>query len=186
MPQNLNWNQRFALIEHFKLNDKEVCNLFGVTGPELDTARKLRKESGLFEPDKTMDFKHYELLIKSKRKQTITAPEEKKTVVITKETITKPKPAEPPKPKVKEENSGKKRGRKTHKIKDAYEAIPREPVPVDEFMLDYNVSLSVLRRHKNFDHIPETGQVNVRKIFLQDCDEQKTLCIWREERRGGT
>ncbi len=145
--ENLNWNQRFALIEGFDLADDETITMLKVNPKELKMAKRLRKESGLFDSDPYIDLEMFRPLLEAIRG------------------TDKPKPAA-------------KRGRKTHKIKDAYEAIPYDKVPVEEFMKEHDVSLSVLRRHKHFDHKPELGKVNVRKYELVHGGE-KILCIWR-------
>ena len=167
MMQNLSWNQRFAIIDHFELNDQQACAAFGITEPELSMAQKLRESANLWEPDTSLDFSRYEELIKVVKPEAL-KPSKSATQKPKNDTTEKANEATP------------RRGRKTHKIKDAYEAVPFEPVPVDEFRKQYDVSLSVLRRHKDFDHLKEKGQVNVRKTYLNRNDEEKVLCIWRE------
>lgn len=157
--QELNWNQRFGIIEHFGLTDEQACTFFAMPPNELQAARKLQEEAHLFKPDYNINFSVYEArarLIKG-------APD------------TTEKPINVPK---------RKRGRDTHKVRDAYDAIPREKVPVEEFRKKHGVSLSVLRRHKHFDHIKEQGQVRVRLAKLNQTDTERTLCIWREEPEG--
>lgn len=161
--QELNWNQRFGIIEHFGLTPEQACEFFSIPHNELEAARKLQEEAHLFKPDFNINFKVYEA--RAEKVKRISDTTEKPIISTTEKPITAPQ---------------KKRGRNTHKIKDAYEAIPREKVPVEEFRKEYGVSLSVLRRHKHFDHIKEQGQVRVRLAKLNQKDEERTLCIWRE------
>ena len=152
--EELTWNEVFAIAEHFDVSDVEVCIKLKIDISMCMVARNLQETSSLFQPTIDMDFKKYSALFP--------APKAKKDTT------------------ENADDGPAKRGRKTRKIKDAYEAIPRDYIPVDGFIEQYGVSLSVLRRHKHFDHIPETGQVNVRKKALVHGGE-KVLCIWRDQ-----
>lgn len=159
----LTWNQIFAIVEHFDTTDEEVCERFKLSIKEFEIARSLQKEEGLFQPDADIDFSLYNNIFPQKG---LFDAEEAKT----------------PTSETENGDTPLKRGRKTRKIKDAYEALTSEKIPIDDFIKTHGVSLSVLRRHKNFDHIPETGQVNVRKISLVKNGE-RILCIWREPKK---
>lgn len=174
---NLSWNDRFPILEHYDLTDQEICQFFDVTLVELEAARTLREQNNYFQPTSIdpLMFKDYVKLFRAGEDP---APVLKKKKVAPKKEAT-PTAKKKATPKAKKATGDGKRGRKTHKIKDAYEAIPYEKVPVEEFMEKHNVSLSVLRRHSHFDHIPEKGKVRVRKSELVK-GEEKVLCIWRE------
>ncbi len=160
MPE-LTWNQRFAIIDYFNPSDEDICKVFNISQEELQSARELRSQ-GFFDPDSgNIEVKEYSKDFKVPIKEEA------------------PKPIDPTAEKaIKPPTQKAKRGPKGTKIKIAYEAIPSEPTPVDEFMKKYNVSLSVLRRHSHFDHIPETGKVTVRKRTVEG-REEKVLCVWR-------
>ena len=160
---NINWNSVFAIKKHYNVSDEEICAKLGIPPNQLKIAKDMYENSGLFQTNDEIDLARYDALFKKPQKAK--TPTTQKTSNPTTE-----KPKDPP----------RKRGRKTTKIKDAYEAIPREPMLVSEFMEQHGVSLSVLRRHRDFDHIPETGKVNVRKYLLEGASE-KELCIWRAQ-----
>jgi hypothetical protein len=166
----LNWNQRFAIIDYFNPSDEDICKVFDVTQRELNVARDLRQQ-GMFKPEPdAVNTEAYATQFSQETNIAIT-PKAK--------TDTTPKTKSSPIPKKK---VPAKRGRKTHKVKDAYEAMTDVPMPVDEFMKKHNVSLSVLRRHAKFDHIPETGKVNVRKHKIEiNGIVENVLCVWREK-----
>ena len=166
MKEKMSWNLRFALIDHFALSDQRTCEVLNVTLDELKTARFLREKNGYFTPEKNVDFSQYEHLVNPPATQEANND-------------TTPKPNNDTTPKPTATTTGRKRGRPGDKIKKAYAAITDRKVPVEEFMAEHDVSLSVLRRHRDFDHQKETGQVNVKKVKLNDTDKEKTLCIWR-------
>jgi len=153
-----NWNELFVIMDGLELTNEEAQKMFGPI-ERLEEAQKLRKDSGIFEPSdldrQFVDLEHYRPLIEK-----IRGPKDEEVV--------------------KKQLPSQKRGRKTHKIRDAYEAIPYEHAPVEVFRKAHNVSVSVLRRHKHFDHAPELGKVNVRLYPLHGNDKEKVLCIWRD------
>lgn len=159
---NINWNQLFVIMDELELTNEEAQQMFGPI-PRLEKAQELRINSGIFEPS-DLDRESVDL--------------EPHRITIAKIRGTQDEKAEQERPPAK-------RGRKTRKIKDAYEDIPYEPVPVAQFREAHSVSLSVLRRHRNFDHRPELGKVNVRLHYLNEGDKEKTLCIWREKPKDG-
>lgn len=172
--KTMSWNDRFALIDHYKPNDDAACSAFGVTQDELKTAREMRS-AGAFTATPDIDVKSYANLFSAaapaaassttKTSRRGGATRTKKT------TTTKGKPATATK-KTKEP---KKRGRKGDKIATAFAAIPTDPTPVEDFASDHGVSIAVLRQSKRFDKSPELGAVRVKKD-----KETKTLMIWRE------
>ncbi len=178
--KDLSWNDRFAIIDHFKLEDGPACLLLMVSPHELRLAKGLRKDSGLFDPSTDIDFSQYETQVKLAN-DAFDLPENMVPSVFTTE---EPKDAPTYEPKDEEPETptpAKRRGRKTRKIKDAFDAIPYEPTPVEQFRTAHGISVSVLRRHKHFDHRPELGKVNCRLYRLHKDDTEKVLCIWRSK-----
>lgn len=160
---NLNWNQRFALIDHYKPTDAQICTAFDVEQKELDTARSLRN-AGQFIASSNLDVESYSSLF--------AAPTPTVTSVAT------PK-SDAPLTATKAIKVPKKRGRKGDKIKNAFAAIPTDATPAEDFAVNHGVSLTVLRQGKRFDPQPGTGKVHVKKV-AQDSGE-KVLCIWRDK-----
>jgi len=178
MPEK-NWNEVFALQEHYNLTDKQICFGLNLNDELFAAAAILRKEKGYFAPDGTIDFALWDEWAEGLthvQDNSVIIEEDDVTIVENPEPVEKPKTPTTQKAK----NPTAPKAKRGHKIKDAYEAIPAEKVPVEEFRARFDVSLSVLRRHKHFDHIPETGQVRVKKVKLPG-DSEKTLCIWREK-----
>jgi hypothetical protein len=168
----LNWNQRFAIIDHYKPSDAQICSAFGVQQNELDVARQLRS-AGQFAPASDVDVSSYATMfaagastVAPARKQTTTAVS--KPIVLDGKPITATK-------KVKEPA---KRGRKGDKIKNAFAAIPAAATPAEKFAEDHGVSLTVLRQSKRFDPTGSVGKVHVKKVA--QADGNKVLCIWRD------
>lgn len=163
--KSLSWNDRFALIDHFQPTDQMICETFGITYDELDTARSLRS-TGTFTPSVNLDVESYKGLFKpSSTNIEPSVPTPRKDVNVT--TNEKPLTAS------KKNNPPKKRGRKGNKIQKAFEAVTETPVPAEDFAKEHNVSLSVLRQNKRFD---KTGlaPIRVKKI-------EGKLMIWRDE-----
>ena len=169
--KTLSWNDRFALMDHFKPSDEIAMRVFGVTADELETAKELR-QAGTFIPTPDLDVDSYSSLFvegsNSETTTTTTSHTKPKTATSTKDTTQPPASAT-------SHTTPKKRGRKGNKIATAFKSIPNTPVPVESFMKEYNVSLAVLRQSKRFDVAPELGQVRVRKD-----KETNMLMIWRE------
>lgn len=79
----------------------------------------------------------------------------------------------------KPSKTSKKRGRKTTAVHRAFENIPNEPVPAEQFAKDNDISLNVLRQTKRFDPFQkELGNVIVKQQKVDD--NQKMLMVWRE------
>jgi len=191
MIEDLEWNDRFAIITHYDLNEQEACNVLNVDAEKLRAATRMHK-MGYFTTEPTVDFLLFADKIKKMRNDApskiqipdvpdvVRVPEIPETVRVPEGTATpKPKDSTTQNPKDHTTPKAKKRGRPGDKIKKAYAAVTAEKVPVDEFREQHNVSLSVLRRHKDFDHLKETGKINVKKVVLPG-DTEKTLCIWRD------
>lgn len=69
----------------------------------------------------------------------------------------------------------KQRGRKGDKVKNAFTAIPAEPVSIDMFTQEHGVSVHCLKQSKRFDTTGLPGKVHVKK----DKTTGMTM-IWRE------
>ena len=172
--KSLSWNDRLAIIEHFKPSDEKVVEVMGVTQDELDTARDL-KGSGVMVPTPDLDLDSYSTMFGGKATSTVkpTTASKATAVTSTKKTPTAKGAAQTATKPVK---IPKKRGRKGDKISVAFGAIPTTAVPAEKFATDNNVSLAVLRQSKRFDTAPQLGNVRVKKDKVS-----KTLMIWRDE-----
>lgn len=159
--KTLTWNDRFALIDHFKPSDDQACTAFGVTDKELSAARGMLA-AGALTPTQNIDAKSYSKLFNT-GSTTISKPSTTSTSV---------KPATA----TKSIKVPKKRGRKGDKIITAFKAIPSAPTSVDTFAKDNNVSVAVLRQSKRFDKSGVSGQVRVKKD-----KGSNTLMIWRDQ-----
>ncbi len=171
--KTLNWNDRFALIDHFKPSDADACTALSVTAEELKTARGMLA-AGTFTPTPDLDYSAYEKLFASTASA---APAADKSAAKTtrRSGSTSTSKSDKPQTATKVTPAPKKRGRKGTKIAEAFAAIPTTPTPVDAFATSHGVSLAVLRQSKRFDKSPELGAVRVKKD-----KESKTLMIWRE------
>jgi len=157
--EELDLGVQLALIDHFKINDTDAAGLFGNTPAELQTARELAA-AGTITIATDLDFSQYEGALGVKKSGTKT-----NTSTSTERPVTATKP----------EKVAKKRGRKGDNIKNAFAAIPTEPVDAETFIAEHNISLAVLRQAKRFDQSGLTGRVHVRKN-----KETGTLSVWRE------
>ena len=176
--KSLSWNDRLAIIEHFKPSDEQVVATMGVTQDELDTARDL-KGSGIMVPTPDLDLDSYSTMfggsktVTSVVKPSTATPSKGTTVTSTKKTPATKGSAQTATKPVK---VAKKRGRKGDNITTAFTAIPRTAVPALQFATDNKISLAVLRQSKRFDTAPNLGSVRV-KIDKTT----KTLMVWRDE-----
>jgi hypothetical protein len=166
---NLSWNDRLALLNHFKPSEEVACKVFDVTPGELKTARQL-EAAKTFQATKNIDTAKYANLFSEGNVMTTTQTQQPTATSFTKpETATKRVVAAP-----------KKRGRKGDKIQHALLAVPSKPMPVSDFITKHGVSLAVLRQAKRFvaaygdDFAKKVGTVNVR----QD-KTTKELMIWK-------
>jgi len=174
--KTLNWNDRFALLDHFAPSDTKACSIFGVSQTELETARSM-KQAGAFRSSSDMDVESYSKMFSASKKtdakaktgSTSTTKSRKPGYVAISISDTKPESA------TKSQKVLKKRGRKGDKISKAFSNIPQTPTPVSKFVNDNEISLAVLRQSKRFDTNPELGAVHVKKDKTLD-----TLMIWRD------
>lgn len=166
--KSMSWNDRFALLDHYVPDDDTACQVFGVSQGELDTARDMRK-TGAFTATPGIDVESYSNMFTSEP----AAPKthRKGGATSTKRATTSEKPMTA----TKKVHELKKRGRKGDKIITAFQSIPEQPIPAEQFATDHGVSLAVLRQSKRFDRCPERGTIHVKKDR-----ETKTLMIWRD------
>ncbi len=68
----------------------------------------------------------------------------------------------------------KKPGRKSTKIRDAYDAITNEPQSLNDLLTKFDVSMGAMKQHKRFDPFPERGKIHTKTIA-------KVTMIWREK-----
>jgi hypothetical protein len=188
--KSLSWNDRLALIDHYKPSDEQICSVFGLTQEELTVAREMRT-NGTFTPSTNLDVASYNKMFTTESVKPIASldtgitttskPSVKKAPKVKTATKTATKTSgvtstQKPQTATKKVPEPKKRGRKGTKILDAFQAVPETPTPVDAFMQNYEVSLPVLRQASRFDKSGLTGRVRVKKD-----KDSKTLMIWREE-----
>jgi hypothetical protein len=161
---NLSWSDRFALIDHYKPTDEQVCATFGLSQDELDTARVMAS-AGAFRANANFDFSRYP--------NVFTAP--LMTNPTTASSFQKPESASK-RPKVPQ-----KRGRKGDKIITAFQAVPTTQVPIDDFIQEHGVSLAVLRQSKRFlGKLDQEMAAKIGKINVRQDKATKRLMIWRE------
>ena len=176
--KTLGWNDRFALIDHYKPSDEQACTAFGVTPDELKTARDMRA-AGAFTATPGIDVDSYASLFAAPAAPETAAPSTKSTKRrggATKTTKTAPTTdGDKPATATKKTKVPRKRGRKGDKIANAFRAIPTDPTPVAAFATTHGVSVAVLRQSKRFDKSTDLGSVKVKKD-----KETKELMIWRE------
>lgn len=141
----LTWNDRFALIDKFKPNDNTILLVFGVTNPELNAARNLRMV-GTLVPAKNLDYASYASSFSPKQQDVNNMTTEQNQ--LSPQTATR---------KVL------KRGRKGNNISTAFDNIPVDPTNAEQFAVEYNVSMAVLRQSKRFDPYSERGPIQVKK-----------------------
>jgi len=146
---SLSWGQRFALINAYHPSDVDACKALGVTTQELSTARSLVAK-GVFQVDSTMNVEPYGVLFGR-------VSSGKSGVDVT-------------------TSGAKKRGRKGDKISACFSNIPTQPMPADELIEKYGISLPVLRQFKRFDKTGLPGEVNVKKDKTTG-----VLMVWRSE-----
>lgn len=166
----INWPERFALIKHYSPSDEQVCQAFGLSQDELDTARQLQ-QAGTFGISSNVDVAQYANVFSGAQVTNGTASVKAKGAA----SFSRPETAS------KKVKVAQKRGRKGDKIARALQAVPMTQVPIDSFIAQHGVSLAVLRQAKRFmekmppDQVAAIGTVKVR----QD-KATKKLVIWRE------
>ena len=154
----LGWNEMFALMDHYNMDDATAVKTFGFAADALATAYEL-KAVGTITPSTDIDFSQYDSVLGVKK------PATEATSTSTAKPATATKPTRTP----------KKRGRKGDKIKNAFAAIPVTPINADAFITEHNISMAVLRQAKRFDHTGIVGGVHVRKD-----KESGELVVWRD------
>lgn len=164
--KTLTWNDRLALLNHFKPSDDEACRILGVTQGELNTARNL--EGSMFQVTQNLDYSAYLSVFANGNEKShptsFVRPGGKADTLAPPATASKPTRA------------AKKRGRQGNKIATAFSSIPHEATPVEAYALQHGVSLNALRQSSRFDKSPELGRVRVKKD-----KETNTLMIWRDQ-----
>lgn len=151
----LSWGQRFALVDHYKLDDNRACQEFGVNSKEYEVAKNLRTQN-VYPKDDTFDVTKF---ADHFNPQATPAKAAKKSVT----THVRPDGQAP-----------KKRGRKGDKILKAFRAITSTKVNAEQFAKQHGVSLAVLRQGLRFDKTGIAGKVRVKK-------DNGVLMVWREK-----
>lgn len=164
------WSERFALIEHFKPTDEQVCNAFGLSQDELDTARALL-DAGTLLVKRGMDLSNVENIF--------TAVESE--VGIAQRAATAATRYAMPETASRPVRAPAKRGRKGTKITDALLAVPLVSIPVDDFVAQHGVSIAVLRQSRRFAAgLPDDVRQSFGTVHVRQDKATKRLMIWRE------
>ena len=163
---NLNWPQRFAVIEHFRPTEEQICNAFGISAEEFGVVRQMKATGVFAAPEKTFDAsKHGEVFgVKRVVKGPINTTTHKRVVQ-----------------RVQRANSAPaKRGRQSNKIQTALMQVPDTPVSAEEFSKKHDVSVAVLRQAKRFiEKMSPEDQKAVGTVYVRQDKESKQLMIWR-------
>lgn len=168
------WSERFALIEHFRPTDPQICSAFGLSLDELNTARSLLGAGSLF-VSKKLKLDTYPNIF---TEEAIASP----TISVARTTVgpgaTK---HQMPETAGRRHREPQKRGRKGSKISNALMAVPMERMPVDDFIRQHDVSLAVLRQSRRFiETLPDDVRNSFGTVHVRQDKTSKTLMIWRE------
>ena len=169
--KTLTWNDRFALLNHYKPTDAQAIDAFGVTQEELDTARTLVNMGSFLRPNTSLDVTSYSKLFNTNKDNTMSTQNTKRHSTATTTTVK----TQTPMSATKQVPAPKKRGRKGDKILKAFQSIPTVPASATQFAESHGVSIAVLRQSKRFDQTSDLGAVKVKKDKAT-----KELMIWRE------
>lgn len=176
MSKVTSWADRFALIDHFKPSESQICAAFGLTPAEYQTAAGMRA-AGTFAANAGLDVAKYADVFNA------SGP----TAVSTSTAVVKPQKGASSSVHAKPESASKrvkvpqKRGRKGDKIATALAAVPTTQVSVDTFMQQHGVSLAVLRQSKRFiAKLDPAVAATIGKINVRQDKTTKQLMIWRE------
>lgn len=195
----MGWNDRFAVIAHFKPTDAQVLDAFGVTQDELDTARGLLAQ-GTFSANTKLDVAQYSNVFtasaaapQATTKPTPAAVNPAKDVATAQTAVTKTTSAAKlmkaptattyakPETATKKIKEPQKRGRKGDRIATALAAVPLTQISAEEFSKQHNVSIAVLRQSKRFlEQMDPAVRATIGKINVRQDKESRTLMIWRE------
>jgi glycine cleavage system protein P-like pyridoxal-binding family len=174
----MSWNDMFALMDHHRLTDEQSCLVFNVTLSKLNMAKQLRSV-GTFAPTYPFDYTVYqELMVEAiayADKQLTT----QQTVVQLPSTTKELPLTATRKVKVK---VPKKRGRQSNRIVTALFAVPNEPTPIEQFAIQQEVSIAVLRQSTRFmEHLSPEDVQKIGKIQIKKVKPHNQLMIWRED-----
>lgn len=174
----MSWADRFALMEHYKPTDAQVCAAFGLTQDELSTARTLR-DAGTFKATPNYDVAKYANVFSADGSASVATATPDVTVKASKAgtatSFTRPESAS------KKAKVPQKRGRKGDKIATALAAVPTSQTPITSFMQQHGVSLAVLRQSKRFlAKIDPAVAAKIGVIKVRQDKATKELMIWRE------
>lgn len=168
----LSWSDRFSIIAAAKvelpeITEEDILKVFCVDKDEYTMANECLAD-GTFKPNERIDAAFY---IPYFRGEQPIFPEADPRIRTLPESVSK---ATTPEERLQfASKPQKKSGRSGNNIQRAFNAIPTEAVPVEEFAAKHRVSLAVLRQYKRFDKTGR-GQVNVRKN-----KETGVIMIWR-------
>lgn len=182
----MSWNDRFALINHYKPSDPVICKAFNVEQDELETARQLLA-AGSFSVNSQFDVaKHNDIFAQpvGDGVPPKATPAPVKAIPVAKKTSKKGGATVHAKPETatKKAKVPQKRGRKGDKISRALQAVTTTPVAVDSFIKQYGVSLAVLRQSKRFlEKMDNNVAKKIGKINVRQDKNSKQLMIWRED-----
>lgn len=176
----LSWADRFALIEHFKPTEEQICNAFGITGDELAVANSMRA-AGTFKASTTLDVAKYASVFTADGGPSVATVAPTATAGTGKNKVSGATTFARPESASKKAKVPQKRGRKGDKIAVALASVPTTQVPVETFMQQHGVSLAVLRQSKRFlSKMPAEQAAQIGKICVRQDKGSKQLMIWRE------
>ena len=146
--KSLSWTQCRALIDFYNPSIQKISELFDIPSTQV-------KNLKIFEPDPAFDVTPYHPIFSDDSAIYINLSTPDKNNFATK--------------------SKKPRGRPGKKIITAFQNIPSEPVPVEDFASKWKISISVLRQSLRFDKTGLPGKVHVRQL-------NGSLMIWRDNK----
>lgn len=177
----MNWNDRFALIDHYNPSVDQICATFNLSPDEYAIAIRMR-EAGTFKNKTTVCPANYAGIFEC----TLPAPDIR-TLAVTRnplyaELIERHKTADAAGPvRTNTPKMVVRRGRKGDKIVRAFLAVPTEPVPVEQFVRNHPVSVSVLRQARRFvGQLDEKTRNEIGHVYVRQDSNSKVLMIWRE------
>ncbi|TFG98286.1 hypothetical protein E4H12_06480 [Candidatus Thorarchaeota archaeon] len=187
----MSWNDRFALIDHYKPTDAAIRVAFNVDQNELETARGLRS-AGTFTANPQFDCSKHNTVFAvgatsdgdgvAKTTSKSTSPRSDKDTVVTGSKVGSATVHTKPESATKKAKVPQKRGRKGDKIHRALQAVTTTPIAVDSFIKQYGVSLAVLRQSKRFlEKMDAAAAKKIGKINVRQDKASKQLMIWRED-----
>jgi hypothetical protein len=144
---SLTWGQRLQVISDYRVSVKAAAKIMAVSESDLEVAIKTTVA------DVSFDTSEYSTYFKNSISTSSVSKDSSQTTAV----------------------APKKRGRKTSKIRDAFNAITSTPQPLYEFCQLHGVSEHCMRQHSRF--APDRTDIVIRKVK----GENTVPMIWIEE-----